>query len=112
MHCPTGVLYGFPSKNSILSTYPTTNETVNTQAPPMDDSHWSCDSEQQSYWPNLQSVIEMTRQLIKGTAVIPQTWLSFIPRVWYILLMVMYQITLSYYALKTYGIFFYVWLWL
>lgn len=40
------------------------HETVNTQAPPMDDSHWSRNSEQ-------QSAIEMTRQLIKGAAVIP-----------------------------------------
>lgn len=51
----------------------TVNETVNTQAPPMNDSHWSRDSMQQSYWPSLQSVVEMTRQLIKGTAAIPLT---------------------------------------
>lgn len=48
----------------------TVNETVNTQAPPMDESHWLRNSAQKSYWLNLQSVVEITRQPIKGTAVI------------------------------------------
>lgn len=47
----------------------TVNETVNTQAPPLNDSYWSFNSGLQSYWSNLQSVTEMTRQLIKGTVV-------------------------------------------